>query len=170
MPAPANGFNIFAGTSGAVRTALITPTAGFDVVPYPSPVPARTVVLEAAKWNIEPQIEHSTFVGFQNSADSNGLIGKLLLKGGIVSWKVTIEGAVNGDSLAGAASHARFPLGGYICFDILFQKETLYGYIALMGKVVKVGSGNEAESNKPTPLTVEIEGQGALSAPSWAAS
>jgi hypothetical protein len=160
--APAAGFSVYSGTGGDFLAAALSYTTGFDIVVVPGSPPAITTFLEMSKWDISVPLSYAKFFGFGSPANGNGVLGPILLKGGRCEWKVTVEGAFNGDSTANANTSARLAVGSYAYFSLLLHKASGGGFLGLAGKVVSFGAGADVKSDDPNFARAEIDGQGVI--------
>lgn len=167
MPTPASGFSIFSGTSADFQLAIVTATSGLDVVTVPSPLPSPTSLLEGAKTDIVDTAPGAEFVGFGSPSDGLGVLGKIRLRGGISDWSVTVTGANNGDSGAGASTWARLKRGQYVYFHVILQKTSGYGWRGCFGKVERFSGGADTNSTDASPAVIEIKGIGILPDPTF---
>jgi hypothetical protein len=168
MPAPAAGINLFSGTSGdfyAIGLAFDNLT---DIVTVPGSPPTPLPFIEMTKWSLKLPLQGPTFFGFRSPADSFEVLGPIRLKGGTSDWTFSVEGALNGDSGASAATAARARVGGYLYCHLIFHKASGYGYRGIVGKVIDFGPGSDSESNKPSPVRIECQGAGLVPVPSFA--
>lgn len=156
MPAPAAGFNTYAGSAGRVKIYLVTPdlTVGPPVFPVN---PVRTVVNGAKKWAINPKLDSAKIRHFESPGDSFGVIYPTKLQGGLGDWTVTIEGYYDADS-AGSTDF-KFHVGQFLVVDLIFSKASGYGRYECQTEVIDVAPSVEF-SSEPSNFRALLDGFG----------
>ena len=133
-------FNPVSGTQSRVTSAVIAAvTTTVLVVPIGTEV--RTNMLEHVSWNVSRSREGGSVLCAGSPVDAQGNVYKRKLRGGIVNPTVSLDGVYNGDSVAGASSDARFTVGSFIIFNLLFHATGLWGYYGVVGVVKSSSAG-----------------------------
>jgi hypothetical protein len=145
--------NFFSGVNGRVFSAPIAPILSSDLV-VALGTETKTTMLEYVSWSRSLPREGGMVLTAGSPGDAQGNIYPRRLRGGVVKPKVSLEGIYNGDATAGASSDARFTIGAFIVFNLLFHAVGLWGYYGLQGVVTDSTAGTKIG---PDPATVKIE-------------
>lgn len=165
MATPAAGFNPFSGVGARFKAVKLTVDLGVDLIAAATVSAASTVNVGAfTAFDISKPRESGEIVAANCPADAQGNIYPRKLQGGIVRQKVTIQSIYDGDSAGNI--EAKFPIGAYLKFDIIYQPSSLYGSYANCGMVVDVKAGSKI-SKDPAAFTMEIEYDGLPVAPGY---
>ena len=159
-------FDALAGYSAQLWIVARVSQAASTDYPDLSAAATEVVMAEFQKWSVDEQLESPKFVCTAAPINSEGVVGKLALSGGIGTYTVTIEGVYNADSDAGAATFARLKQGAFVSMHLFLQQKSAYGYGNVQGKIVSRSVNTDVNNtNSPTPFTLKIEVIGNLGDP-----
>jgi hypothetical protein len=123
------------GVAASVKAAVIAPVLGSALVtPLGSEV--KTAWLGMTAFTITPSLSGGKIVAAGCPADAQGNIAPRQTRGGVVETKVTLEQEYDGDGTS-ANSDARFPVGSFIVFDLIYNTVTTYGRYGIVGRVTR---------------------------------
>lgn len=150
------------GTAGRVNSVVLTPDLTSSMLDF-SGVGATVVNAEITKWQLQVVKEGgaASVVTFESDSDAQGNLYADLLRGGIASWSVSLEGFFNMDAAASANSLARFPVGAALSFDLIKIKSGSLGFRLCQGVVVGLPTGSDVRG-QANPFSVQIQGHKAL--------
>lgn len=153
------------GTAGRVKSVVLTPDLSTSMLDFTG-IGSTATNAEITKWTLQLTKEggQSQVVTFESDSDAQGNLYADLLRGGIVSWSVTLEGFFNLDATSGANSLAKFPLGAALLFDLIKIKTGSLGFIGCKGVVIGFPTGADVRG-QANPFSVQIMGHKALPAP-----
>jgi len=151
-----------AGTSGRIRSVLVTPSTTSDMPPGfngTAVTPGtRAIVAEVKSWKFSDSVSSEAVHTFENPASAQGVVYPINLRGGISSGvKIEVSGFYN--AMAGNATHTEFQIGGFVFLDAMYHKNNSFGYGAMLCKVTSYSSGGSMGA-APFDFSCSLELQG----------
>lgn len=150
------------GVAAQVKAAAIAPVLGVALVAALGNE-SKTNMLGMTSFTITPTLTGGEIVAAGCPTDAQGNIAARVTRGGVVRTRVTLEGEYDGDGTS-VNSDARFTVGAFIVFDLIYNSVTTYGRYGIIGRIASpVGSTRVGPD--PAKIRVEIDVDGFAPAP-----
>jgi len=155
----ATAFDPFSGVNARIKAVAITPVLTTDLVTVSG---TTTAWLEHTGWDFDRSADGPKIYTSNSTADAEGSIAPLLLRGSLLSNKLNLEGIYNGGT---TTTDARFKEGSFVKIDVIFHGTYGLGYYGMLAKVVSFKPGAKI-GPEATKVSIGLEISGLVPAPS----
>lgn len=157
----------YAGTSGRLSVSVVTPVLTTDSVDFTSALSAlatgissTAVIAEITKWSLSNPFagEAPRSLTLESTADSEGVVYGEVLRGGVGSYTVAIEGQFN------SSNAAMFRNGVMAAAAFLVKKNVAAGYKTCVGRLNNFQITGVSSQGGTVMFSATFEGSGLLPA------